>query len=545
MIPADLGLPPKFSGWRKGQYETVEAIALSTKRFYMLSMPTGGGKSAVYMGVSRMLGARTLILTATKGLQAQLMRDFAAMGLTDVRGQGNYECIAEPGTTVDEGHCHGGGKCMFKQGGCTYYDAVRKAAKSELVVTNFSYWMTMNRYAEADPLGKFDLLIIDEAHEQPDALADFCAIRIDKAETHALLGLDLPPLDEGQEAWADWATHARNIAAQRYAAARARVNEGSKYTRLARRLKDIYRKVSELARAETWRRGDTSRTRTYVPGQLTDWIAEPLREGKFPYKVRGALFSPVWAHPYAEQYIYAKIPRVVMVSATLQKAAARYLGLTSTSYEYAEAASTFDPRKRPVYYLPTTTVDHKWTVGQQKVWVNKIDAIINARQDRKGIIHTRSYDRASIILAASKHRGIMLTHRSADTREVVEEFKQRRAPAVLVSPSVGTGWDFPYDECEYQIIAKTPFIDTRSGVLKARVKSDKKYANYVAALTIIQQYGRGMRAEDDSCETFIIDDHIAWFIHAGREFFPRWFMAAYQKATGVPEPIRKQTRRVR
>jgi hypothetical protein len=38
----------------------------------------------------------------------------------------------------------------------------------------------------------------------------------------------------------------------------------------------------------------------------------------------------------------------------------------------------------------------------------------------------------------------------------VATFKRRKAPAFLVSPSMTTGWDFPYDQCRWQIIAKVP-----------------------------------------------------------------------------------------
>jgi ATP-dependent DNA helicase DinG len=122
----------------------------------------------------------------------------------------------------------------------------------------------------------------------------------------------------------------------------------------------------------------------------------------------------------------------------------------------------------------------------------------------------------------------MSRHASRDAQSVVDLFKRMRAPRVLVSPSMETGWDFPYDECRYQIIAKVPFVDTRSAVIRARHKSDKKYLNYVVALTLIQMVGRGMRASDDWCETLIIDDNIRWFWAAAREFFPAWFRAAYK-----------------
>lgn len=107
----------------------------------------------------------------------------------------------------------------------------------------------------------------------------------------------------------------------------------------------------------------------------------------------------------------------------------------------------------------------------------------------------------------------------------------------MVSPSLETGYDFPYRECEFQIVAKVPFLDTRSEVMKARVAQDRQYSNYTTALRLVQMVGRGMRAEDDFCETFVVDDNIQWFMQAARAFLPRWFSAAYRRVTAPPPPV--------
>lgn len=552
MNPADLGLPSKFSGFRPGQEDALIAAACSDKRFFLLSMPTGGGKSLTGVGVAQLLGGRALVLTSTKGLMGQYQTDFQPIGIREIKGQNNYRCeIERPAfVTVDEGQCHSGVQCVLKANGCTYFDAVRAAAKAKLVVTNYRYWMTMNRYADPESLGKFDLLILDEAHDAPDELADFCSITIDKDELHALLDTGLPPIDEGQEVWAEWAQQWRIKCQFRLEAAKERIKEGAKYVKLVRRLTTLLRSLTELANCGQWRRGEGAAPAVFVPGQATDWVAEYKYEhqkatfGPSQAKVTGVTFSPTWAHAYAEEVLFRGIPRIVLVSATLQPTTARYLGIGPADMEFRETPSTFDARRRPFIYIPTTKVDRHMGPGEQRIWLNKIDAIIDGRLDRKGIIHTRSYERAQAIINQSRHKRILLTHGSRTARDVVEQFKRARPPIVLVSPSMETGWDFPYDECEYQIIAKVPFMDSRSKVIQARAKSDKQYLNYMTALSIVQQYGRGMRAADDQCETFIIDDHIGWFIAAAKPFFPRWFMAAYQKRVGPPpQPLSKLVRR--
>lgn len=543
MDPSDLSLPVKFHKFRPGQEDAVIWAATTEKRFALLSMPTGGGKSAVYMGLAGLTGGRTLVLTGTKGLQQQLVSDFKSMGLVEIKGRNNYQCVLELPNKVgcDEGPCTAGIDCEMKpskirsaMAGCEYYDAVRIAKRSRLVVANYSYWMTMSRYGDPDSLGEFDNLILDEAHTAPDALADFCAIHFSKKELLEIIDSHLPPLTEGKEVWADWARQKVLLVEDEYRKLEERMRlNPKKYKTQMKRIIDLGQRLRELSRADQWKRVEGRDVN--MPGMATDWVAEATPNG--------AMFSPVWAHNYAEGYLFRNIPKVLLVSATLQPTAARYLGIARDKYEFKETASTFNVKKRPFIWVPTVGLSRNMTTGEERIWLNKIDAIIGARLDRNGIIHARSYDRAATIVANSRHRAIMLTHKSFNTREVVEQFKRRGAPCVFVSPSMDTGWDFPYEQCEYQIIAKVPFLDTRSAIIKARAKSDKKFLNYATALTLIQQNGRGMRAEDDQCETFVIDDNISWFMNAAKEFFPQWFRAAYVKAQGIPAPLPKLRRK--
>ena len=112
-----------------------------------------------------------------------------------------------------------------------------------------------------------------------------------------------------------------------------------------------------------------------------------------------------------------------------------------------------------------------------------------------------------------------------------------KPPALLVSPSIGTGYDFPYEDCQYQIIGKLPFPDTRSAVMKERCKEDKEFQHYFTMMQLVQMCGRGMRAEDDICENLIIDDNFIWMINRYGYFAPEWFLQAIVKSNIIPKPI--------
>jgi len=133
----------------------------------------------------------------------------------------------------------------------------------------------------------------------------------------------------------------------------------------------------------------------------------------------------------------------------------------------------------------------------------------------------------------------MFSHDPRTARSAVQAFKRADPPALLISPSMVTGWDFPYDTAEYQIIGKIGFMDTRSAIENARSKDDKDYVAYEAMQQLVQACGRGMRAEDDRCEVLVIDDSARWFVPRYRHFAPQWFSEAWVWGSAVPKPLEK------
>jgi Rad3-related DNA helicase len=72
--------------------------------------------------------------------------------------------------------------------------------------------------------------------------------------------------------------------------------------------------------------------------------------------------------------------------------------------------------------------------------------------------------------------------------------------------------------------------------MKARDEADPEYLPYLTAQTLTQTCGRAMRAPDDQCENFILDQHANWFIKKHRDLFPPWFMRQVRYPNGLPAP---------
>ena len=117
-----------------------------------------------------------------------------------------------------------------------------------------------------------------------------------------------------------------------------------------------------------------------------------------------------------------------------------------------------------------------------------------------------------------------------------------------MTPAATEGVSFPYDECEAQIIPKMPFPRMTDPLVSAKTKRDKDYIPYIVIQNVEQMTGRPMRAEDDQCETVIMDGNFGWLRGGYSHFMHRWFTApiktiAAREAPPAPPPPLKKRRR--
>lgn len=518
--PNTLGLPKRFDIWRDKQAEAVVNALESDKRFVCLVMPTGAGKSLTAMAIANLFGGRAYYLTSTKGLQNQVGGDFAESGVIDIRGQNNYPCVFEDSkVTCDEGPCHAGMQCDKVSDGCAYWDAEHASLQSDLVVTNYSYWM--HHVNSERGVGDVDLLILDEAHASVEELSSFLSVEMTPHEFEGHLGLDEMPEWEDIAKWKKeslgWSLRL-SVEVETLTASyrRSAARPDRQQSRHVRGLKSTLKKLERLA------------------GMQGEWVHETVRRGPMGGMV--ARFHPVWPGEYAEQTLFHGVGKIVLMSATVRPKTLNLLGLSDECVEFAEYGSTFPVARRPITFVPSVRVDKKMGQAERTQWSTKIDSIIGARLDRNGIIHTVSYERAHYLVRNSEWRDRMVMHDSKTTADVVKLFHTQRGK-ILVSPSMTTGWDFPGDAARYQIIAKVPFPDTRDIVLKARCARDSEYAFYIAMQTIVQSSGRAVRSKDDWAETFIVDDNWTWFWNRYKKFAPRWFAESVRFAKTIPQPL--------
>lgn len=522
VLPSDIGLPDKFEDFRPVQRQMVDRVFNCKRRFSAHAVPTGGGKSVGVVTAALLEGKRTAILTSTKGLQEQYLRDFESIGLVNVMGRNNFFCVLPNADTCEDGmHL----RCpeTIKRSGpdaspgqCPYRQQYERALGSQLVLTNYAYWCAIHRYAQG--LGTFDLLVLDEAHDAPDEVSNCLAILVTDRDVD-YLRTEWPKEYRYVKGWMEWAVKRLPIAeGELDRVKRAMAPYSNKdMMRAARSWSAIVSKLKNLSDL----RGE--------------WVVQPVKEGE---RHSGYRFDCVWPRTYSEELLFLATPKVILSSATVVPRTLHLLGVPATEFEFHSYPSTFPVANWPVYQIPTAKLSYKSGPEDYYKIVRTMDEILSTRLDRKCIIHTGSYARAKLVLERSRYPEHMLSHTNGpgEAMAAVERFKRLSPPAILVSPSVTTGYDFPDAFCEVQIIIKAPYPDLSSLVQVRRMEQDRLYPAYEMAQTLAQACGRAMRAETDRAESFILDDAVSDVMKRTPKLFPDFFRAVYQVVTDIPPP---------
>ena len=475
------------------------------------------------MCIAILYGKRTVINTSTKELQTQYMTDFSSCGLTDLRGRQNYDCRSY-GTCADGrlSGCLHMAKSEDAPGDCPNSVARESFLSSPIGVTNYACYFA--NYMHGEGMGNIGLLVLDEAHDIMEQLTMALTIILDHEQLESVMkAANVEPAPAPGSPLGQWRAFAKNAMPI---------------------AKALFDQVKRNGGNHNWLRviDSIKSTLTRISTVPDTWILDESKHGE-------TSFAPLWPTDYAEEILFRGIEKILLLSATLVPKTLELLGIPNDQYTFISAAHAFDPRRSPVYLFGASRIDYRSTPGQLAEMVGRMDAIIGRRLDRKGIIHTVSYDRANFILMHSEHNGLMIAPRGKMLHDSLKLFRESPPPRILISPAVTTGYDFPGSQAEFQFIIKVPFIDARSPIMKARSAADPEYLPYLTAQILTQTCGRLMRGPDDRSETFILDTHANWFLKPKatgvsttrsrggfRHLFPAWFLNQVQYPSSQPKP---------
>lgn len=522
-----------FKSARHNQLELITEILNafeSDKRYVILEAGTGTGKSAIAATLGQILQP-TYILTMTKQLQRQYTEEF---GYAQVKGRNNFSCLdsgsllsCDMGTcqtirTMEPFNCPYGIKIdnskqkavddgeadkyyslpfTFQSSErCPYWNQKAIAIQEPVCLLNYDY-----AYLELNYVGHFqkrNLMILDEAHNIEDKLMHKLELNVYNKQLQKDINEIIPPGMMEYTDVKDWIAFLEAI--------HDSYNElnTKEYTKQkADKINHTKRKIYEITKN--------------IKEEPENWVVSTQKDM--------VSFKPLTIDKYAEDMLFKYADKILFMSATIldKDLFCKWLGINPEEVYYIQSESPFKKEYRPIHMNLVGPMSKRalWNTAPKTLPV--IRDILDKHKGQKGLIHTHSYKCQQYITEHILDQRI-LSHTSKNREEILNKFENSKNPYVLVSPSMSEGVDLPYEKCQFQIIYKVPYPYLGDKQINERKNRDPAWYGYKTIMTLLQAYGRGMRAENDSCDTYILDKNIQTLLYNRmyKKMIPKFFREA-------------------
>jgi len=567
-----------YPSFRQDQQEAIDVILKqfeSDKKFVILEAPTGSGKSAIAYTVAQFF-KRSFWLSPQKVLQDQAMRDFGSPPKSnlhptvDLKGRSNYVCthnqryaaslirgflttvgyttteakaiaehfiihrsfeglsckldfsavskimeICDKKVTCGEGICRtrdGKSKCKecFPDGKpieCPYWTRHIEAQLAPICLMNFRVFL--HQTALTNAFDARDLMILDEAHSIESELMDFISFNLSDRPLRDF-DIIIPELPTA----ADYAKFLQD-----------------------KKVPDIISKIVKEAREE----GNVKKEDEWLDAaRRCDHFIETAGNGNWVslYKKTNVNsiewntveLRPVYIREMAEDYVFEKAEKILMMSATILSASAicSSLGIDKSQAFAIRYPCRFPAKNRPIFFQPIGSLSYKNKAETLPKMAPAVDKILNKYEGKRGIIHTFNFEIARLLLKECKTRKRMLIQDDFETKNEMLKHHAQKEGSVIVAPNMREGIDLMEDLSRFAIIAKMPYPPIKGNPqLEARVRDSQDYYDWLVGTALMQAIGRSVRSETDWADTYIIDSDFGWFLKkAGKKMFPAWFVEA-------------------
>lgn len=520
------------------------------KRFVILELGTGVGKSAIGITLARYLaehGGTTYfetpegekeestgayVLTTQKILQAQYMDDFGPSSgknlMRSLKSANNYQCrfysdqtcaesrrlLKQLGTQIAGTDFH---KCC--RGSCPYMLDKQEFIDFPIGITNFSYFLAETMYAKQ--LLPRSLLVIDECHNIENELGKFIEVTFSERFAKTVLGVKVPKLDT-PDAVFNW------------------IKTGYKKA-LGKHMADLERKVAAHFNSDgATGMGDISKKYEMLDKHMCkvnrfievynpdNWVMNPVKSP--PGESRGGRkfeFKPVDVSAYGHEHLYKFGNRVVLMSATIvdKDTFCRSVGIDPAETAFLHIESPFPVANRPIHYLGVGSMSRDNIDATLPNMTQVVQQLLDLHKNEKGIIHCVNYRIAKHLADTIKSPRLLL-HDSENREATIEYHLSSPDPTVLVSPSMMEGVDLADDASRFQILCKVPFPYLGDKVIQLRKARIPTWYTCQTARAVIQAFGRSVRNDTDHATSYILDSDWERFYRTSSSMFPSEFSAA-------------------
>jgi len=536
---------------RKEQKEALNFIEAEYQKnklnkFFLLNLPVGSGKSHLALMIADWYKknvnklAKVDIITNSKLLQDQYSNEYES--ISDLKGKDNYECEQYSCSCAQGAEFNRLNKTSCES--CPYTSAKESFISGNISLTNFYLYIL---YAIYNPklLESRDsrVLIVDEAHEFDDVMSDFITIKVTenmvkrfkftdeysimkqlKAVTSIsnyvdflkyLNGEVLTTLESMEKGMS---TSPRNVKQDKRDLKINKLiggkNSDVKTMQLATDLRQLQLKIEIFLKE--------------YKENPNNWVLETYYNEKL--KQKELSLEPIWAYDYLDKYVFSNYDMVILMSGTIldKNLFCQLNGLDVAKAVYYSIRSPFNPKNRPIFYMPLGKMSYKSKEETFKKYIPYIKKLLDKYKNKKGIIHTNSFELAKWIEQSIRDPRLIF-HDSSNKDEMLKLHKESEEPTVIVSPSMDTGVSFDNDDARFQIIAKVPYPSLGSQKNKLRQSNNPDWYAWKTVSGLVQMSGRPVRSEIDYADTIILDGSFGDVIKHSSHFIPDWIQEAIKK----------------
>lgn len=536
---------------RKEQKEALQFIDDQYRnnklnKFFLLNLPVGSGKSHLALMIAEWYRnnvnklSKIDIITNSKILQDQYINTYDS--INDLKGKENYECQQYSCSCAQGAEFNRLNKTSCET--CPYSNARESFISGGISLTNFYLYIL---YAIYNPklMDSRDarVLIVDECHDFDDVMSDFISIKITENvikrykftnEYEIIKNLNgvsnisqyvdflkylngeiINTIDDMEKAMSSGSRSAKSD--KRDLKISKLLNSKNSDVKIMQMITDLrqYQLKIEVFLKE-------------YKDNPNNWVLETYYNDKL--KQKELSLEPIWAYDYLDKYVFSRYDMVFLMSGTIldKNLFCQLNGLDVTKAVYYSIPSPFNVKNRLIYYMPLGKMSYKSKEETFKRYIPYIKKILDKYKNKKGIIHTNSFELSRWIEESVKDPRLIF-HDSSNKDEVLKTHMESEEPTVLVSPSVDTGVSFDNDSARFQIIAKVPYPSLASQKNKLRQKNNPEWYAWKTVAGLIQMTGRPVRSEMDYADTIIIDGSFGDVMKHSSHFLPDWIQEAIKK----------------
>lgn len=536
---------------RKEQREALEFIEREwnknkTNKFYLMNLPVGVGKSHLAMMIANWYKknvskfARVDVITNSKILQDQYSETYES--ICDLKGKENYECESYSCSCAQGGEFNRLNKTSCEN--CPYSSARENYISGGISLTNFYLYILYAIYNQKLMESRdARVLIVDECHEFDDVMSDFISIKITETivkkfkfsteydilkrlkavssiESYvqflSFLNGEILDTIEGMEK--GLVTSPRNVKSDKRDLKISKVlnskNSDVKVMNLITDLKQYQLKIEVFLKE--------------YKENPNNWVLESNWNEKT--KQKELSLEPIWSFDYLDKYVFAHYDMVFLMSGTIldKNLFCQLNGLEVDKAVYYSIGSPFPLKNRPIFYMPLGKMSYKTKEETFKRYIPYIQKLLEKYKNKKGVIHTNSFELAKWIENSIKDPRLIF-HDSSNKDEMLKMHFESQEPTVIVSPSMDTGVSFDNDKARFQIIAKIPYPSLASQKNKMRQVNNPDWYSWKTCAGLVQMTGRPVRSNTDYADTIILDGGFGDVIKHSSQYLPDWIQEAIKR----------------